>query len=63
MKLQIKQTIGFTIEIVAFVMTGYFMGISRQVYNFPSAICFAIAFGFAIWTGKQIKQEGREERR
>jgi hypothetical protein len=62
MKINIKQTIGFTIEIVFYVLAGFFAGLFHMVLNFPSAICFAIAFSAAIWTGEQIKKEALEEK-
>jgi hypothetical protein len=60
MKLQTLQVIGFTAEIVFYVSTGY--ALRMQKYSIAS-VFLAIAFGFAIWTGKLIKQEGREERK
>jgi hypothetical protein len=60
MKSQTKQMIGFAIEIFGFSFFGYCIGVRN--YNL-AVLPLALAFWFAIWTGKQIKQEGREEKR
>ncbi len=56
---QNKQVIGFAFEIVSFTLFGYCLAYKN--YNL-AALFLAIGFGLAIWTGKQIKEEAREDK-
>ena len=60
MKTQTKQMLGFAIEIFGFSFFGYCLGVRN--YNF-AVVPLALAFFFAIWTGKQIKKEALEEKK
>ena len=57
LKNQTKQIIGFGLEIIFFVSTGYALCLQRYTIT---SIFLALAFCSAIWTGEQIKQEVRE---
>ena len=58
MKNQTKQTLGFSCEIIFFVLTGFYLGDKQYAW---AVISLILASLFAGWTGEQIKQEVREE--
>ena len=55
---QNKQMLGFMVEIITFVSTGYCLALHKY---FMASIFLCIAFLSAIWTGKKIKEEALEK--